>query len=139
HRPARKKFLQRAWKSVRKGTNVKEALPLPEKNGVRTEKRTGNGLANLWSRKKITKKAHAGHGQETNGKSRSKTMNETLLSRIGKLFFPRLAPDQRHHRMIIVLLVTLTCLFSAGILIEWMMSTRGIHIAVGHSFPFPRK
>jgi hypothetical protein len=78
-------------------------------------------------------------GKKPNGKSRFKTMNETLLSRIGKLFFPRLAPDQRHHRMIIVLLVTLTCLFSAGILISWMMSNRGIHIVVGHSFPFSRK
>ena len=78
-------------------------------------------------------------GKKPNGKSRFKTMNETLLSRIGKLFFPRLAPDQRHHRMIIVLLVTLTCLFSAGMLISWMMSTRSIHVVVGRSFPFSRK
>jgi hypothetical protein len=66
-------------------------------------------------------------------------MNETLLSRIGKLFFPRLAPDQRQHRMVIILLVTLTRLFSAGALISWMMSTRGIHIDMGRHFPFPRK
>jgi hypothetical protein len=31
----------------------------------RTGERTGKGLANPWSRKKIAKKAHAGHGQET--------------------------------------------------------------------------
>jgi len=48
-------------KSVRKGTNGNEALLLPEKNRERTEK----GLANLWSRRKITKQAHAGRGQET--------------------------------------------------------------------------
>lgn len=62
-------------------------------------------------------------------------MNETFLSRIGKLFFPRLAPDQRHHRMAVILLVTLTCLLSAGIMISWMISTRDIHITVGHSLP----
>ena len=46
---------------MRKGTNVNEAPPLPEKTEGGLEK----GLANLWSRKKITKKAHAGRGQET--------------------------------------------------------------------------
>jgi hypothetical protein len=29
------------------------------------QERTENGLANLWSTKKLTKKAHAGHGPET--------------------------------------------------------------------------
>jgi hypothetical protein len=50
---------------VRKGAKVSEALPLSEKKQGRIGKRTGKGLANLWSRKKITKKAHAGHGPET--------------------------------------------------------------------------
>jgi hypothetical protein len=38
-----------------------ETPPVPKKNQRRTEK----GLANLWSREKITKKARAGRGQET--------------------------------------------------------------------------
>ena len=62
-------------------------------------------------------------------------MNETLISRIGKLFFPRLAPDQRHHRMVIILLVMLTTLVSVGMLSVWMMSTRGIHIIASPSLP----
>jgi hypothetical protein len=37
--------------------------PLPEKSGGPTGKR----LANLWSRRKITKKAHAGRGPEIKG------------------------------------------------------------------------
>src|SRR5208283_3116159 len=103
-----------AWKSVWKGANVNEALPVPEKTEGGLEKKTkkdlqpcGAGrksrkrptpvvgqkpygksqfkcksrkihfvknvqiekekkrLATLWSRKKITKKAHAGRGPET--------------------------------------------------------------------------
>ena len=49
------------WKSVWKGANRSEAPPVPEK----TEGGLETGLANLWSRKRITKKAYAGRGQET--------------------------------------------------------------------------
>ena len=49
------------WKSVRKGTNVNETLLLPEEKRGRTGKR----LANRWNRKRFTKKAYAGRGQET--------------------------------------------------------------------------
>jgi 2,5-diketo-D-gluconate reductase A len=38
-----------------------ETPPVPEKNRGRTKK----SFANLWSRQRITKKAHAGHGLET--------------------------------------------------------------------------
>jgi hypothetical protein len=62
-------------------------------------------------------------------------MNETLMSRIGKLFFPRLAPDQRHHRMTIVLLVVLTSIVSVSVLFMWMMSTRGINVIASPSLP----
>ena len=48
------------WTSVGNGTNVKEALPLPEKN----RERTGKRLANLWRRNKINKEAHADRGLE---------------------------------------------------------------------------
>jgi hypothetical protein len=112
---------------------------LREKNGGQTEKELETGLQIYGAEGKSRKTPTPVVGKKPNGKSQFKTMNETLLSRLGKLFFPRLAPDQRHHRMIIVLLVALTCLFSAGTLISWMISTRGIHIAVGHGFPFSGK
>lgn len=62
-------------------------------------------------------------------------MYETILSRIGKLLFPRLAPDQRHQRMVIILLVVLTSLVSVGALALWMMSMRGLHIVTSTSLP----
>ena len=34
---------------------------------------------------------------------------------LGKLFFPHLRPDQRHHRMNLVLIVGLDILVAAGI------------------------
>jgi hypothetical protein len=43
----------------------KTANPTGAGKGGRTGKRTGKGLANLWSRQRITKKAHAGRGLET--------------------------------------------------------------------------
>jgi hypothetical protein len=49
-------------KSVQKDTNVSEALLLPEK---KTECGLEKTLANLWGRKRITKKAHASSGQKT--------------------------------------------------------------------------
>jgi len=52
-------------KSVRKGTNVNEATPVPEKNRVGLEK----GLANLWSRKKNMKRHTLVVGKKLNGKS----------------------------------------------------------------------
>jgi hypothetical protein len=39
--------------------------PVPEKTEGGLEKRLKERLVNLWSRKKITKKAHAGRGPET--------------------------------------------------------------------------
>ena len=41
--------------------------------------------------------------------------------------------------MVVILTVMLICLFSAGVLVSWMMSTRGIHITVGHRLPFLQK
>jgi len=52
---------------VPKSTNINEALPSPENNRGGFENRLKERFANLWSRKKITKKAHAGRGPETRG------------------------------------------------------------------------
>jgi hypothetical protein len=48
------------WKSVRKGTNGVCRASEQEKRRADWK----GGLVNLWSRKKINKKAHAGRGQE---------------------------------------------------------------------------
>lgn len=73
------------------------------------------------------------------GQAASEAMNETFLSRIGRLFFPRLAPDQRQHRMVIILSIVLITSFCAGTLVLWMMSTRGINIKMGLGLPFGQK
>jgi hypothetical protein len=61
------------WRCLRirkkNGLGAKKGIgtpPLPEKSGGRLEK----GLANLWSRKKITKKPTLVVGQNPNGKRR---------------------------------------------------------------------
>jgi hypothetical protein len=51
--------------SLRNGTKGSEAALCHRKSEGEVEK----GLANPWKRKNITKKAHAGRRQETNGKS----------------------------------------------------------------------
>jgi hypothetical protein len=76
------------WKSVRKGTNVNEELPLPRKTGGGLEK----GLANLWSRKRIAKKAYAGRGQETKWEIPDKIIHTTLFNTMKVRVFYRLIP-----------------------------------------------
>jgi hypothetical protein len=66
-----------------------EALHSPKNTGVRSEKRLNKRLANLSSRKKITKNAHAGRGHEikweipVNIIMKLKTI--TMLAAIGQL------------------------------------------------------
>jgi hypothetical protein len=51
-------------------------------------------------------------------------MTEYILYRTGKLLFPRLARDQRKHKMQIILLVLGTSLSVTFALVKWMKSGR---------------
>ena len=60
-------------------------------------------------------------------------MTEYLVKHGSKLLFPHLARDQRKRRMSIILLVTVSGLFSAGVLALWMALT-GTDISRTHLF-----
>jgi hypothetical protein len=56
---------------------------------VQAENGLEKGLANLWSRKKITKKAHAGRGQETKWEMSGSTLRKATCE--SNPFFSRAA------------------------------------------------
>jgi len=58
------------------GKEFQATRPLPEKNRDGLEKKTEKRLANLGSRKKITKEAHASRGQETKRETSNNTKTE---------------------------------------------------------------
>ncbi|HUA36873.1 MAG TPA: hypothetical protein VMA35_00580 [Candidatus Sulfopaludibacter sp.] len=49
------------------------------------------------------------------------------MKHTSKLLFPNLARDQRLRRMRLILLVGISCLFTAGGLSVWMMSASNGH------------
>jgi hypothetical protein len=54
-------------------------------------------------------------------------MTEHFVKHTSKLLFPNLARDQRLRRMRIILLVVISCLFTAGGLSVWMLSASSSH------------
>jgi len=57
-------------------------------------------------------------------------MTEYFVKRTGKLLFPHLPRDQRKRRMIIILVVAMISLSSAGTLAAWM-ATAGTSAHIG--------